>query len=169
MWSWIAVAGLWTCSKLSARLIIMFFARTITPGKYKQTCYSLAPSFCIFILSTCESTKMLLKTCIHLLLPSTAEPGSWKCANTSLEPILFILLFSITKTFRAHSYEIYLRFYHVTGLKQGQTWFSCSLYSFHSEQAEQKSSALEHLCWRTLEYSIFWCGADRTVTWPVPK
>ena len=32
---------------------------------------------------------------------------------------------------------------------QGRTWFSCSLYSFYSEQAEQKSSALEHLCWRT--------------------
>ena len=51
----------------------------------------------------------------------------------------------------------------------GQTWFSCSLYSFHSEQAEQKLSALEHLCWRTPEYSIFQGGADRTVTWPVPK
>ena len=61
----------------------------------------------------------------------------------------------------------------VTGLfclhHLGQTWFSCSLYSFHSEQAEQKSSALEHLCWRTPEYSIFQGGADRTVTWPVPK
>ena len=41
---------------------------------------------------------------------------------------------------------------------------SSSLYSFHSEQAEQKSSALEHLCWRTLEYSIFQGGADRKVT-----
>ena len=51
----------------------------------------------------------------------------------------------------------------------GQTWFSCSLYSFHSEQAEQKSSPLEHLCWRTPEYSVFRGGADRTVTWPVPK
>ena len=51
----------------------------------------------------------------------------------------------------------------------GQTWFSCSLYSFHSEQAEQKSSALEHLCWRTPEYSVFRGGADRTVTWHVPK
>ena len=45
----------------------------------------------------------------------------------------------------------------------------CSLYSFHSEQAEQKSSALEHLCWRTPEYSVFRGGVDRTVTWPVPK
>ena len=52
---------------------------------------------------------------------------------------------------------------------QGQTWFSRSLYSFHSEQAEQKSSALEHLCWRTPEYSVFRGGVDRTVTWPVPK
>ena len=52
---------------------------------------------------------------------------------------------------------------------QGRTWFSCSLYSFHSEQAEQKSSALEHLCWRTPEYSVFRGGVDRTVTWPVPK
>ena len=51
----------------------------------------------------------------------------------------------------------------------GQTWFSCSLYSFHSEQAEQKTSALEHLCWRTPEYSVFRGGVDRTVTWPVPK
>ena len=51
----------------------------------------------------------------------------------------------------------------------GQTWFSCSLYSFHSEQAEQKSSALEHLCSCTLEYSIFRGGVDRTVTWPIPK
>ena len=51
----------------------------------------------------------------------------------------------------------------------GQTWFSCSLYSFYSEQAEQKSSALEHLCWRTPEFSVFGGGADRTVTWPVPK
>ena len=51
----------------------------------------------------------------------------------------------------------------------GQTWFSCSLYSFHSEQAEQKSSVLEHLCWRTPEYSVFRGGVDRTVTWPVPK
>ena len=51
----------------------------------------------------------------------------------------------------------------------GQTCFSCSLYSFHSEQAEQKSSALEHLCWRTREYSFFRGGVDRTVTWPVPK
>ena len=51
----------------------------------------------------------------------------------------------------------------------GQTWFSCSLYSFHSEQAEQKSSALEHLRWRTPEYSVFRGGVDRTVTLPVPK
>ena len=57
----------------------------------------------------------------------------------------------------------------VIGTHLGQTWFSCSLYSFHSEQAEQKSSALEHLCWRTPEYSVFRGGADRTVTWPVPK
>ena len=55
------------------------------------------------------------------------------------------------------------------GCVLGQTWFSCSLYSFHSEQAEQKSSPLEHLCWRTPEYSVFQGGADRTVTWPVPK
>ena len=54
-------------------------------------------------------------------------------------------------------------------LQHGQTWFSCSLYSFHSEQAEQKSSALEHLCWRTPEYSVLRGGVDRTVTWPVPK
>ena len=47
------------------------------------------------------------------------------------------------------------------GKNWGQTSFSCSLYS---EQAEQKSSVLEHLCWRTPEYSIFRCGADRTVT-----
>ena len=53
--------------------------------------------------------------------------------------------------------------------RQGQTWFSCSIYSFHSEQAEQKSSVLEHLCWRTPEYSVFQGGVDRTVTWPVPK
>ena len=33
----------------------------------------------------------------------------------------------------------------------------------------QKSSALEHLCWRTPEYSVFRGGVDRTVTWPVPK
>ena len=50
-----------------------------------------------------------------------------------------------------------------------QTWFSCSLYSFYSEQAEQKSSALEHLCWRAPEYSVLRGGVDRTVTWPVPK
>ena len=50
----------------------------------------------------------------------------------------------------------------------GQTWFSCSLYSFHSEQAEQESSPL-HLCWRTPEYSVLRGCADRTVTWPVPK
>ena len=31
-------------------------------------------------------------------------------------------------------------------------FFSSSLYS---EQAEQKSSALEHLCWSTLAYSFF--------------
>ena len=54
-------------------------------------------------------------------------------------------------------------------INKGQTWFSCSLYSFHSEQAEQKSSALEHLCWLTPEYSVFRGGADRTVTWPAPK
>ena len=52
---------------------------------------------------------------------------------------------------------------------QGQTWFSCPLYSFHSKQAEQKSSVLEHLCWRMPEYSVFRGGVDRTVTWPVPK
>ena len=51
----------------------------------------------------------------------------------------------------------------------GQTWFSCSLYSFHSEQAERKSSVLEHLCWHTPEYSVFRGGVDRTVMWPVPK
>ena len=39
----------------------------------------------------------------------------------------------------------------------------------HSEQAEQKSSVLEHLCWHTPEYSVFRCGVDRTVTCPVPK
>ena len=50
-----------------------------------------------------------------------------------------------------------------------QTWFSCSLCSFDSEQAEQKLSALEHLCCRTSEYSIFKGCVDRTVTWPVPK
>ena len=55
------------------------------------------------------------------------------------------------------------------GVLRVQTWFSCSVYSFHSEQAEQKSSPLEHLCWRTPEYSVFRGGADRTVTWPVPK
>ena len=32
------------------------------------------------------------------------------------------------------------------------------------EQTEQKSSVLEHLCWRTPEYSIFQGGEDRTVT-----
>ena len=52
---------------------------------------------------------------------------------------------------------------------QGQTWFICSLYSSHSEQAEQNSSALEHLCWRTPEYSVFRGGVGRTVTRPVPK
>ena len=53
----------------------------------------------------------------------------------------------------------------------GWTWFSCSHYSFYSEQAAQKSSALslEHLCWSTLVYSIFRGGVVRTVTWPVPK
>ena len=40
------------------------------------------------------------------------------------------------------------------GSNQGQTWLSCSLYSFHSKQAEQKSSMLEHLCWRPPEYSV---------------
>ena len=48
-------------------------------------------------------------------------------------------------------------------------WLSCSLYFFHSEQAEQNSSVLEHLCLRTPEYSVFRGGVDRTVTWPVPK
>ena len=47
----------------------------------------------------------------------------------------------------------------------GQTWFSCSLYSFHSEQAEQKTSALEHLCWRTPEYRLSrWCRQNSHVT-----
>ena len=31
-------------------------------------------------------------------------------------------------------------------------------------QAERKSSSLEHLCWRTPEYSVFRGGVDRTVT-----
>ena len=60
--------------------------------------------FCIFILSNYESTKRLLKTCMHL--PSTAEPGSWKCSKTSLEPILLILLFPITKTCRALVWDL---------------------------------------------------------------
>ena len=51
----------------------------------------------------------------------------------------------------------------------GQAWFSCSLYSFHSKQAEQKSSVLEHVRQRTPKYSVFQGGVDRTVTWPVPK
>ena len=86
--------------------IFMLFARRITPDQLKPTCDSLAPYFCIFILSTCESTKKLLKTCIHLLLPSTAEPDSWKCSKTSLEPILLILLFPITKTCRALEWDL---------------------------------------------------------------
>ena len=48
----------------------------------------------------------LLKTCIHLLLPSTAEPGSWKCSKTSLELILLILLFPITKSCRALVWDL---------------------------------------------------------------
>ena len=66
-------------------------SRSIKPNVRK-----LPPYFCIFILSNCESTKKLLKTCIHLLLSSTAEPGAWKCSNTSLEPTLLIPLFPIT-------------------------------------------------------------------------
>ena len=54
-------------------------------------------------------------------------------------------------------------------IKPCWTWFSCSLYSFHSEQAKQKSNALEHLCRRTPVYSFFRGGVDRTVTWPVLK
>ena len=62
--------------------------------------------FCIFIMSTCESAKKLLKTCIHLLLQSAAEPGSWKCSKTSLDHILLILLFPITKTCRALVWDL---------------------------------------------------------------
>ena len=51
----------------------------------------------------------------------------------------------------------------------GWTWFSCSLYSFYSKQAEQKSSALEQLYWCTPAYSVFRSGVGRTVTWSVPK
>ena len=43
----------------------------------------------------------------------------------------------------------------------GRTWFSCSVYSFYSEQAEFKSSAVEQLL-----HLLRWCG---WVTWPVPK
>ena len=50
-----------------------------------------------------------------------------------------------------------------------QTWFSCSLYSFYSTQADQKSSVLEYLCWSTPAYSPFWRGVKRIVTRPVPK
>ena len=84
----------------------MRFARTITPNQSKTTCDSLPPYFCIFILSSCESIKKLLKTCIHLLLSSTAEPGSGKCAKTSLEPTLLIPLFPITKTCRALVWDL---------------------------------------------------------------
>ena len=51
----------------------------------------------------------------------------------------------------------------------GRTWFSCSLYSFHCEQAEQKSSMLLHQRWRKPEYSIFRDCIYRIVRWPVPK
>ena len=33
LWSWIAVAGFWICSKLSAPPIFMLFSRTITPDQ----------------------------------------------------------------------------------------------------------------------------------------
>ena len=63
----------------------------------------------IFAILSCllvKAPKSFLKTCIHLLLPSTAEPGSWKCSKTSLEPILLILLFLITKTCRVLVWDL---------------------------------------------------------------
>ena len=97
-------------------------------------------------------------------------------ANINLLGLLdcFHYILNPPLVFRKKKY-IYLKGYHCVfssryrSCHQGQTWFSCSLYSFHSKHAEQKSSALEHLCWRTPEYSVLRGGVDRTVTWPVPK
>ena len=74
------------------------------------------------------------------------DPSLRMCENIRVHPLLGLDLFTCLQNIK------------------GQTWFSCSLYSFHSEHAEQKSSALEHLCWRTPEYSVFRGGVDRTVT-----
>ena len=86
-------------------------------------------------------------TLLCLALSSTAILLTW-----GYMPYLTSISFLCPLLFRCH----------FTLCRLGRTWFSCSLYFIHSEQAEQKSSALGHLCWCTPEYSIFPGGEDKT-------
>ena len=100
--------------------IFMLFARMITPNPLEPMCDSFGFNFCIFILPTCNRTKKPLMIFIHLLLPSTAKPGSSKCSK-HLWNIFCLYCCSKSRRPVKRSYEIYLRFYHVTGLTKVAT------------------------------------------------
>ena len=90
----------WICSKLSAPPIFML---SLPINKnVRQSCTLFLHFYPVWLWKH----QKAFKTCIHLLLPSSAEPGSWKCSKTSLKPILLILLFPITKTCRALVWDL---------------------------------------------------------------